>query len=86
MTLQALTSAQDNFQSFPDLSPVMFAVGDEVRAKSEMHPFWMTVTAVNERTGFCRCQFGFSGRDAGNFHFRELKFHGGVEIDAALAS
>jgi hypothetical protein len=40
---------------------------------------------VNERTGFCQCEFGFSGRYAGNFHISELKFYGGNVIEGQLA-
>lgn len=63
------------------LSPIMFAPGTEVKAKSDMLPFWMTVVSVNERTGFCRCVFGSSDRPAGNFHQSELVFHGGVQVN-----
>lgn len=63
------------------LSPLLFAPGNEVEAKSDKLPFWMTVVSVNERTGFCRCEFGTSGRDAGNFHQSELAFHGGVQVN-----
>ncbi|MPQ69468.1 hypothetical protein [Pseudomonas sp. MWU12-2323] len=79
-------TAQGNIQLPVVLSAIMFAPGDEVQAKSPMLTFWMTVTTVNNRTGFCRCQFGFSGRDAGNFHHSELKFYGGNQINVALAS
>lgn len=68
------------------LSTVMFAKGDEVKAKSSMLPFWMTVTAVNERNGYCRCNFGSSGNYAGNFHQSELNFHGGKQLDHATAA
>lgn len=63
----------------------MFRPGDEVETKSRLNPFWMTITSVNERTGFCQCEFGFSGRYAGNFHISELKFYGGNEIEGQLA-
>lgn len=63
------------------LSALMYAPGDEVKAKSDMLPFWMTVTSVNERTGFCSCNFGRSGNYAGNFHQSELKFFGGKQLD-----
>ena len=65
------------------LSEMLFAQGDEVVTKGDRHPFWMTVTSVNSRTGFCRCKFGGSGIDAGNFHQRELKFYGGALIQMA---
>lgn len=65
------------------LSTVMFAPGDEVKAKSSMLPFWMTVISVNERTGFCRCNFGRTDRYAGNFHQGELRFNGGTELELA---
>lgn len=63
------------------LSTIMFASGDEVKAKNSMLPFWMTVTSVNERNGYCRCNFGSSGNYAGNFHQSELSFHGGKQLD-----
>lgn len=66
-----------------DLSDMMFAPGDEVKAKSSSLPFWMTVDSVNPRTGFCRCSFGSSGNDAGNFHQSELVFNGGSLIQQA---
>lgn len=62
------------------LSTLMFAPGNSVKAKDDMLQFWMTVVSVNERTGYCRCAFGSSGRDAGNFHQSELKFYGGVQL------
>lgn len=65
------------------LSDSMFAPGDQVKTKGASNPFWMTVDSVNSRTGFCRCSFGSTGRDAGNFHQRELQFHGGCLIQAA---
>lgn len=65
------------------LSTVMFAPGDEVKAKNTMLPFWMTVTSVNERTGFCRCNFGSTGNFAGNFHQGELRFNGGTQLEVA---
>lgn len=65
------------------LSEMMFDQGDEVVTKSDRHPFWMTITSVNARTGFCRCKFGGSGIDAGNFHQRELQFYGGTVIQMA---
>lgn len=68
------------------LSTVMFAKGDEVKAKSSMLPFWMTVTSVNERNGYCRCNFGSSGNYAGNFHQSELNFLGGKQLDQATAA
>lgn len=68
------------------LSSIMFSEGDEVKARNAMLPFWMTVTQVNERTGYCRCAFGASGRDAGNFHYSELRFNGGAQINVALAN
>lgn len=68
-------------QSRTVLSALMYAPGDEVKAKSAMLPFWMTVTSVNERTGFCSCNFGSSGNYAGNFHQSELNFFGGKQLD-----
>lgn len=65
------------------LSEVMFAVGDEVKARSSNLPFWMTVTSVNQRSGFCQCNFGASGNYAGNFHQSELRFHRGTEFAQA---
>lgn len=65
------------------LSEMMFVQGDEVVAKSDRHPFWMTVSSANPRTGFCRCKFGASGIDAGNYHQRDLKFYGGALIQVA---
>jgi hypothetical protein len=79
-------ATQDNTKLAAALSPIMFGVGDRVEAKSPSLHFVMSVNFVNPRTGFCSCVFGFSGRDAGNFHHTELKFYGGDEIDAALAS
>jgi hypothetical protein len=75
----------DNTHLTATLSPIMFAEGDEVEARNPNLPFIMSVVSVNARTGFCRCVFGYSGRDAGNFHHSELKFHGGQLIDANLA-
>lgn len=63
--------------AFTDL---MYAPRDKVRARSDMYPFWMTVTSVNPRTGFCRCAFGNSGKDAGNFHQSELMLYGDAVI------
>ncbi len=65
------------------LSTMIFAAGDEVKAKSKSLPFWMTVVSVNERNGYCRCNFGATGNYAGNFHQSELTFHGGQEIRVA---
>lgn len=65
------------------LSEVMFDAGDEVKARSSNLPFWMTVTSVNQRTGFCQCNFGASGNYAGNFHYSELRFHRGNEFAQA---
>lgn len=65
------------------LSEVMFDAGDEVKARSSNLPFWMTVTSVNQRTGFCQCYFGASGNYAGNFHHSELRFHRGNEFAQA---
>lgn len=62
------------------LSDVMFAPGDEVKAKNRNLPFWMTVVSVNQRTGFCQCNFGATGNYAGNFHQSELRFHRGTEF------
>ncbi|MBH8610671.1 hypothetical protein I4N56_006735 [Pseudomonas mohnii] len=62
-------------------SALIFAAGDEVVASNSCLPFWMTVTSVNERNGYCRCNFGSSGNYAGNFHHSELRFHGGAQID-----
>lgn len=66
-------------------SALMYAPDDEVKAKSDMLPFWMTVTSVNERNGFCRCNFGSSGNYAGNFHVSELSFYGGRQLEQQLA-
>lgn len=79
-------AALDNFQLPAVMSSIMFAAGDEVEAKSPTLHYWMTVTSVNKRTGYCRCNFGSSGRDAGNFHHTDLKFYGGNQINVALAS
>ncbi|HEJ4407833.1 TPA: hypothetical protein SL557_000112 [Pseudomonas aeruginosa] len=65
------------------LSEVMFAKGDEVKARNPNLPFWMTVVSVNPRTGFCQCNFGATGNYAGNFHQSELRFHGGTEYAQA---
>lgn len=65
------------------LSDLLYAPGDQVKAKGASNPFWMTVDSINPRTGFCRCSFGSTGRDAGNFHQRELQIHGGSLIQAA---
>ncbi len=65
------------------LSEVLFAKGDEVKARNPNLPFWMTVVSVNPRTGFCQCNFGASGNYAGNFHQSELRFHGGTEYAQA---
>ena len=62
------------------VSTILFAPGDEVKSKSEMLPFWMTITSVNERTGYCQCYFGSSGNYAGNFHHSELRFNGGRQF------
>ncbi|MBD8708461.1 hypothetical protein IFT47_17670 [Pseudomonas sp. CFBP 13711] len=62
------------------LCAIMYAQ-DEVKAKSYMLPFWMTVTSVNGRNGFCRCNFGSSGNYAGNFHMSELGFYGGKQLE-----
>lgn len=59
------------------LSTSMFAPGDEVESKSRMNPYWMTISTVNERSGYCQCYFGSSDRYAGNFHPSELRFYGG---------
>lgn len=67
------------------LTALMYAPGDEVKAKSDMFPFWMTVTSVNERNGYCRCNFGSSVNYAGNFHQSELGFHGGKQLDQQAA-
>ncbi|MCF5372009.1 hypothetical protein [Pseudomonas syringae] len=63
------------------LSTLMYAAGDEVKAKSRMLPFWMTVISVNQRNGYCQCNFGSTGNYAGNFHQSELTFHGGKLLD-----
>lgn len=81
-----MTALQASVADLPPvaaLSAMMFAQGDEVVAKSDRHPFWMTITSVNAPTGFCRCKFGGSGIDAGNFHQRELQFYGGAVIQMA---
>jgi len=67
-------------------SPALLKAGDQVKARNRMFPFWMTVMSVNERTGFCQCNFGYSGRYAGNFQICELEFFGGEEIQGQLAS
>jgi len=81
-----MTPAQATVAQLPPVavvSDMMFAPGDEVKAKSSCLPFWMTVDSVNPRNGFCRCSFGSSGNDAGNFHQSELVFNGGALIQAA---
>lgn len=58
---------------------IPFCKGDEVKAKSSMLVFWMTVKEVIP-AGFCICYFGTSGRYAGSFLPHELEFHGGTEL------
>jgi hypothetical protein len=78
ITPQALTPA---LMTVACLTPIMFEQGDEVMARSRMLHFWMTITEVNPSNGFCMCNFGFSGRFAGNFHYSELRFYSGEEHD-----
>ncbi|MEX6780437.1 hypothetical protein [Pseudomonas aeruginosa] len=78
---QALVAAPHS--ALAVLSEVMFAKGDEVKAKNRNLPFWMTVVSVNPRTGFCQCNFGASGNYAGNFHQSELRFNRGTEYAQA---
>lgn len=86
MPMPLTSQAAPATQALPvSLSRIMFEPGNEVKARSDAYPFWMTVVSVNERTGFCRCNFGSSGRDAGNFHHLALDFHGSVQLNHAAA-
>ncbi|MFL1449181.1 hypothetical protein ACI77O_12370 [Pseudomonas tritici] len=79
----ATQTSQVAAQTAVHLSSIMFAPKDAVRTKNRMNPFWMTVMSVNPRNGYCQCNFGHSGNYAGNFHFSELTFEGGEQIQQA---